>query len=109
MTKIAEILKISARQLMTENEFKKQFYCEPIHADIACQAAKEYEAAAQARDEYMYEQLDGPSGEKINGRRLITKSLPIVSMSFYAQKYKVTIEEMKQHWRCVEEYINKKK
>jgi hypothetical protein len=94
---------IVSRRFFSEDEFMKEYYCEqPPHNNIACQAAKEYENYAQARDEYMYEQLDGPRGNKINGRRLNTPPLKIVSMSYYSEKYNVTIEEMKQHWKCVD-------
>lgn len=86
-----------------EDEFMRLYFGEPIHHnDAACQALKEYESKAQYRDEYMYEQLTDDKGMKIYGRRLNTKALPLVSMSEIAAKYGVTIDEMKQHWRCVE-------
>jgi hypothetical protein len=92
-----------SRRSLSDDEFRRQYYGEPLpHNDKACQALKEYERKAQYRDEYMYEQLTDDKGRKINGRRLNTKALPPVSMSEIAAKYGVTIEEMKQHWRCVE-------
>lgn len=94
--------KVSRRSL-SEEEFMRQYYVEPTpHNDNACKALKEYERQAQYRDEFMYEQYTDDKGRKINGRRLNTKSLPLVSMSYISEKYGVTIEEMKQHWRCVE-------
>lgn len=92
-----------SRRSLSESEFMRQYMGEPVsHNDLACQALKEYERKAQFRDEYMYEQLTDDKGRKINGRRLNTKALPPVSMSEIAGKYGITIEEMKQHWRCVE-------
>ena len=92
-----------SRRSLSEDEFRRLYYGEPVpHNDVACKALKEYESKAQYRDEYMYEQITDDKGRKINGRRLNTKALPPVSMSEIAAKYGVTIEEMKQHWRCVE-------
>lgn len=95
--------KLPVSRRLSEDEFRRLYYGEPQpHNDKACRALKEYERKAQYRDEYMYEQITDDKGRKINGRRLNTKALPPVSMSEIAAKYGVTIEEMKQHWQCVE-------
>lgn len=95
--------KLPVSRRLSEDEFRRLYYGGPQpHNDKACRALKEYERKAQYRDEYMYEQITDDKGRKINGRRLNTKALPPVSMSEIAAKYGVTIEEMKQHWRCVE-------
>jgi len=78
----------------------------PFHDDIACRALKEYEDAAQKRDEWMYEQITTKKGQVINGRRRDTLPLDNVPMSFFASKYNTSIEEMKRHWRCIEKTPN---
>lgn len=71
-----------------------------FHNDAACQALAEYDRLATARDIAMFEQIPGPNGELINGRRLNTPSIPLVSMYSIAQQYGTTVKEMKEHWRC---------
>jgi len=82
-------------------QFQKEYLNAPVaHNDVACQALAEYDRLATARDIAMFEQIPGPNGELINGRRLNTPSIPLVSMYSIAQQYGTTVKEMKEHWRC---------
>ena len=87
-----------------EPEFNKQYFGEPpIHDDVACKAMAEYEQLANERDVAMYEQIPAPSGEMINGRRLNTPNLPMVSAFSIAQKYGTSWDKMQKHRRCLKD------
>lgn len=92
------------RENMSSEEYRRAVMGNPMtHATTACQALHEYEYYANKRDAAMYEQIYSEKHRTfMNGRRLNTPALPPVSMNKIAMKYGVTINEMKQHWCCVE-------
>lgn len=72
------------------------------HDLVACQAYKAYHKYQDERDAIMFEQIPFKKGF-INGRRLNTPFVKYISMNDFAWQYGTTVEEMKKHWRCVDD------
>lgn len=79
-----------------------EIYNYPEHDYNACEALKEYEIKSQKRDELMYEQIIDRRGRQINGRRLNTPPIRMISISYIARKYNTTVQEMRSHWGCID-------
>jgi hypothetical protein len=77
------------RRSLSEDEFRREYYVEPpAHDEVACAALHAYEENAKKYDKLTPKvtPVHIPKGER---------------MSDYAAKFGCTVEDMKQHWRCV--------
>jgi len=74
------------------HEFEKLYFQAPVHDFFACAALEAYADARDYRDEKIKE-----FSKTIN-----PKFIPPVCIDVIANKYGTTVEEMKQHWKCLE-------
>lgn len=86
-------------------EFEKLYQGEPQPHDVhACTALKEYDEACNVYDNEVF----GLAKEQIRVMKQ-RGTLIAPNMFYYAEKYGVTVKQMKDHWGCIKTSDNNKR